>query len=549
MSASHKKQLRKEQKAAQMTEKQLAADKEAKQLKLYTGLFIAVIALMVCVAVATTVISSGIIERNTTAVTVDKSKISVVELNYYYIDAINNFVESYGDYIAFSGLDTTKPLDQQVMNTETGATWANYFMDTATSNIHAVYAVYNKAIAEGCTLSEADEATLDSSMSYMEMYAMYSYGYTDLNSYLRAVYGDGANEASYRKYAEVQMIATNYANQVSESLTYTPDQIAAVLTEKPYDYTSYSYNYYYLKSSDFLQGGTTGEDGSVTYSDEEKAAALEACKTAAESLLEKDINSAILLDKALKELEVYAEKTSVTSTAIEDRMYGSVTAAMQEWIADPVRAAGDLTVLPNETKSTDADGNEVTTVNGYYVVLFNGSNDNTYMMNNVRHILIKFQGGTTGTDGTKTYTEEEKNATKAKAQEILDAYLAGEQTEEAFIALINAHSEDVDTAGQPNNGGLYENIIPSSNLVENFLNWAIDDARTPGETAIVETEYGYHIMYFVGDSELSYRDYMITNQLRSDDMIAWEDGLVAAAVLTVKNTSKVNTGLTLNAGV
>ena len=39
MSASSKKKLRKEQAAAQMTEKQLAEQKEAKKLKLYTNTF------------------------------------------------------------------------------------------------------------------------------------------------------------------------------------------------------------------------------------------------------------------------------------------------------------------------------------------------------------------------------------------------------------------------------------------------------------------------------------------------------------------------------
>ena len=29
-----------------------------------------------------------------------------------------------------------------------------------------------------------------------------------------------------------------------------------------------------------------------------------------------------------------------------------------------------------------------------------------------------------------------------------------------------------------------------------------DEARTVGETGIVETEYGYHIMYFVGEGNL-----------------------------------------------
>ena len=33
--------------------------------------------------------------------------------------------------------------------------------------------------------------------------------------------------------------------------------------------------------------------------------------------------------------------------------------------------------------------------------------------------------------------------------------------------------------------------------VKAFTDWSIDAARKPGDTGIVETEYGYHIMYYV----------------------------------------------------
>ena len=543
MSASHKKQLRKEQNAARMTEKQMAEQKEAKKLRLQSGLFAAAIILMVCVVVFTLVSNSGIIERNTTAVTVDGTKVSAVELNYYYIDTINNYINQWGDYISLTGLDTTLPLDEQNVDDET--TWADYFLQSATNDIHSVYAAYNKAVAAGYTLSQEDADELDATISNMELYAMLYYGYSDLTSYMKAMYGNGANEASYRAYAEAQYIAAAYASDFYDSLTYTDEDLAAVLAENPNAYNSYDYNYYYLSTSSFLEGGTTDEEGSTTYSDEEKAASVEACKAAAEALLTEEIASVEELDAAIAAMEINAEKENAASTAVSDRMYSELTGALQSWVTDPARTAGELGCVPYETSSTDAEGNTTTTVSGYYIVLFVGSNDNTYLMNNVRHILVAFDGGTTDDAGTTTYSDEEKAAAKAEAEEILAAFEAGEMTEEAFTALALEHSDDVDSYGNVNNEGLYENIVPSSSYVENFLNWAIDDARTVGETAIVETEYGYHIMYFVGDSELTYRDYLITEELRSADLTEWETALVEGAVMTVVNTSEVRTDLTL----
>ena len=545
MSASRKKQLRKEQNAAQMTEKQIAEQKEAKKLSLYTKLFTAAIVLMVALVLVSTVVNSGIIERSTTAVTVGESKVSAVELNYYYIDNVNRYVEQWGDYFALSGIDSTKPLDEQFLDEEAGTTWADYFLDLATDSLHSVYALYNKAVAEGYTLSDEDAASIDSSIATLELYGTLYYGYADLDAFLAAMYGKGANEETYRAYAEAQYIASAYANDHYDSLTYTDEDIAAVLAEEPKAYTSYDYNYYYLAASSFLEGGTADEDGSITYSDEEKDAAVEAAKAAADSLVSEEITSVLLLDKAIRQLEINAESETAASTAVTGRLYTSISSLMQPWVSDEARVAGDMTVLPYETETTDADGSTVTVVNGYYVLFYTGSNDNTYKMNNVRHILAAFTGGTQNDDGTVTYTDEEKAAAKAKADEILAAYEAGEMTEEAFAALA---TEKTDDTGSKSTGGLYENIIPSSSYVEPFLNWCIDDARTPGETGIVETEYGYHVMYFVGDTEQSYRDYMITNNLRTQDMTAWEAEMTESVELVENNTGKVKTDLVLSAG-
>lgn len=149
MSASHKKQLRKEQNAAQMTEKQRAEQKESRKLRIYTILFAAAIVLMVCFAIGIAVFNSGMIERNSTAATVGTSKISPVELNYYYVDYINEYTNQWGNYISLTGLDPTKPLNEQVYNQETGETWADSFLSLATQKMQHVYATYQAAIAEG----------------------------------------------------------------------------------------------------------------------------------------------------------------------------------------------------------------------------------------------------------------------------------------------------------------------------------------------------------------------------------------------------------------
>ena len=38
-------------------------------------------------------------------------------------------------------------------------------------------------------------------------------------------------------------------------------------------------------------------------------------------------------------------------------------------------------------------------------------------------------------------------------------------------------------------------------MVENFENWCFDESRQYGDSGLVRTEYGYHIMFFVASEE------------------------------------------------
>ncbi len=543
MSASSKKKLRKELNAAAMTEKQLQEQKEAKKLRLYTGIFAAVIVVMILVVAASRIGSSGIIPRSTTALTVGGTKVSAAELNHYYIDSVNNFLGSYGEYVSMFGLDTTKALDEQFYNEAEEQTWSDYFLETATASVKNMYAVYNAAKAEGFQLSEDGKASVDATVENLKMYATL-YGFGSADSYIAAMYGEGCNEKTFRQYAEVQMIAQEYAAAKNESLTYDDAALRAEEAENFNAYSAFSYNYCYLANSAFYQGGTEDENGNKTYSDEEKEAGRAAAEAAANTLAA--ATTAEELDAAIAALEL---TSTTTSTRCDKQQYASVPAALLDWVTGE-RKAGDITVIPNEsTTHNHAEGEEctgddgTTVVNGYYVVLFDSKDDNLNELVNVRHILVSFEGGTTDeTTGAVTYSDEEKAKAKAAADEILAAFEAGEKTEEAFAALATEKTTDT---GSKDSGGLYENVYPGQ-MVTAFNDWCFDASRKTGDTAIVETEYGYHVMYFVGNSGVTYRDYMIESTLRNEDMTAWETGLVEAAELVVENTKYVKTDLTLS---
>ena len=83
-------------------------------------------------------------------------------------------------------------------------------------------------------------------------------------------------------------------------------------------------------------------------------------------------------------------------------------------------------------------------------------------------------------------------------------------------------------------------------MVTAFNDWCFDEARQPGDTGIVETNYGYHVMYFVSTSQQTYRDFQIENALRSADMESWYNGLIEGTGLTMGDTSYMRKDIALN---
>lgn len=117
----------------------------------------------------------------------------------------------------------------------------------------------------------------------------------------------------------------------------------------------------------------------------------------------------------------------------------------------------------------------------------------------VRHILLMPENGTTGEDGYPVYSEEDWAACEAEVQKIYDDWKSGDMTEQSFHDYAVQYSED----GSAYIGGLYENVTQGY-MVEAFDAWCFDEARQPGDHGLVKTQYGYHIMYFVGSNELWY---------------------------------------------
>ena len=146
----------------------------------------------------------------------------------------------------------------------------------------------------------------------------------------------------------------------------------------------------------------------------------------------------------------------------------------------------------------------------------------------VRHILIYPEGADGSNIFTEEFSEEAWAAGEETAKALLEQFLTGEQTEEAFAALANEHSQD---PGSNQNGGLYEGVTEGE-MVQAFNDWCFDESRQPGDTGVVKTEYGYHVMYFSGSQSL-WQQYVESDYV-TDKTGALADEITAKCPITVQ---------------
>ncbi len=488
MSASREKNKRKELAGAPVAQPQTPAKKGmGKGVKRALGIIIA--AVVLAIIVFFTMLTSGFFAANTVAATVGSHEISPAELNYYYYEIYTSYTQQYGDMISYL-FDVNQPLDEQYYDEESGTTWADYFTEEALLTAATNYAIYDEAIANGFELSEEELASVDSYASLFDSYAVMN-GLANADAYLAAQFGAGCNQENFREYMLVEETARLYAQKTANDFTYTAEEVAAEFEANANEYTGVNYRTYFIPFDSVEE----------TESSAENAAKAEVLKIAAEMAVKSEGDEQAFLtlcvENASEDEKASYEDDSYTLR--EDAHYSHCVAETADWLFDKARNPGDTTYIETET--------------GVYVLYYISFYGHEEQLVNVRHILVS---------ATDTEDAAAAAAAREQAEAVYETYLAGEQTEEAFAELAKQFSTD----GTASNGGLMESIYPGQ-MVEAFNDWCFDESRQIGDTEIVDTEYGSHIMYFSGKTDTVYHDYLAETTLRNNDYTAWYEEATA----------------------
>ncbi len=372
--------------------------------------------------------------------TMGDHKLTNRQFQIYYWETV---MSAEGDF------DVEKDLSTQIKDAETGETWETYFREQALDSWKSLMLMNDAAKKAGYTMSEQNQLSLESMKSQLEYQAM-TYGMT-LDQYIQYFYGAGCNFDAYYEFACNSYYGGMYWSEMVSKLEVTEEQIENYFKEHEQE----------LKDS---------PDMSVT-------------KDAGNFVSLRNI----FLSIGFKEIESEdGEKVKVEDW---ETCKNDAQKILDEWLSGEKTAEKFAELAKKYSKDT------YTASKGG---LYEGMYKNTFKDVDVRHILIMPQGATSATVTSQKFSDEAWAWAETKAKEILNQYLAGDKTEDAFAALAKEHSQD----GNAKDGGLYTDVYLGQ-MVKEFENWCFDEARKFGDTEIVKTAYGYHVMFYVrADAEL-----------------------------------------------
>lgn len=442
------------------------------------------------------------------AAVVDGNKVSLGMYNLYFSSVVSQY-EQYANY-GYYDLDTTEDYSKQYTTDEDGnkITWLDYFEQETMNQIKLYNAFYNKAVDSGITLTEAQQQSINEQIDSFKTTA--SDEGVSLDDYISDVFGDYCTEETVELYMEQFYMSVNYKGKYAAENRPDDKEIDAYYEEHQNDY--YQINFSYLATTYDTTSEETKAESEKLIQDymskiTDRQSIIDLVPTAYADYIEQDAQSYMESDSSITEEEAKEQALTTYEANVDGTIYGTDKPFgddINDWLFDENEPTGQVKYYINEET-------------GYaYIILKTEQptriEDETY---SVRHILIMPEADESQTDSTTgetEYTDEQWAAAEEKAQSILDEFNSGDKTEYSFALLAEANSEDTasTTAGSSDAfGGLYEGV-GLGEMVTEFEEWATDDSRKYGDTGIVKSDYGYHIMFFIDDCP-SYESQIITD--------------------------------------
>ncbi len=491
--------------------------------------FIGVAVLALVVLVYSIITGTGMLQRNTTAMTVkgenDSEEFSAAYMDILYYNVRNDIVSQNYYYLYMYGYPLNSSLDAMPCIFDNSMSFREYFLSQAKTqalemmvlNMEGRKAGFKPENPDGWKdlVKELEEVAKENKLSVKE--------------YIKAAYGNALNEETLTEYYKFNYYSGEYYEHVFNK-DYTDAQKDDFYKKNANDYDVfdlyvYAFNYKAYTYTAPKEGETVkdGEPKSKEEAEKMSKEAKEQAKKDADAFLKRleageafDVIAKEYFDVKAKEEAKEGEEPEKFETALEEKQkLTDFASVIQTWLKAASREVGDKSVVADDTNRT------------YYVVKYEKRQVNPAQSATVRHILLGYKElkeiPEKATAEEKAKLEKENaeiekynKEQKAKAEKLLKDWKAGKADEDSFAALVKDNSEDT---GSVNNGGLYEKFEQGA-MVDEFDKWCFDANRKKGDTDLVETEYGMHIMYFIS-ADGDYYQHVLLQDMRDADYSEW----------------------------
>ena len=444
--------------------------------------------------------------------TVDGQKISIGMYDYYYASIVS-YYEQYASYGYYS-LDTTKDYSKQYTTDDDGnkISWQKFFETEALKEVEQITTYYSKALEEGVTLTSAQKKTIDKQISTLKDSA--SQNDVSLDQYIKANFGTYCSEDTIRIMLEQNYLSANYKGKFKCETKVTDNDVDKYYNDHKNDYKKIEF-YYIASPYDATDDNSKNESiktaEKIMAKMKDKKSVIALVPEVYSSYIDSQVKSSMEQDSTLTEKKAREEAVKSYESNVVTTVSGSDSPfddKMNTWLFSDDTKVGSKKYYIDESA-------------GYIYIVLKTSKasveeDETYT---VRHILVAPESGSNSSSSTseKTeYTDEQWAAAKKKADSILAKFNKTDKSEYEFAKLAEQYSTDSASTSSGSNdsfGGLYESVTLGQ-MVPDFEKWSIDDSRKYGDTGIVKSDYGYHIMFFINDCP-EYQSKIIA-QIKSD---------------------------------
>ncbi len=464
MSASPEK--KNQSKAERDEKRRREEEKDRRSVAAYT----AVAVLVVMAALVLMVWNSGLLQRNLTALTVNGVKYTTADVQYYYN---NVYSEQARQYL----FDSSVSVKKQVYDEASGQSWYDHLMDLAVENMTDSTALAAKAMSEGFALTAESQSQLDSFAGQLN--TAWIGQATSRDALVKANFGPYMTYDRLMELVSQEYLANDYAQSKLDAIHHSDADYQDYYRAHADELDTVTYTQFLFRAS---LPSTDADGNAIERTEAETAAQMEPVKAEQQALaeelkakLEGGADPEILAEEYQDKL--YSSSLSTSSTGAYLTSYSAYGA----WLVDSARKAGDIELIERDYTSSY----------NYYVIVYEDRTLIQEPANDVRHLLVQAGNGSDPTQAEYDEAEE-------KAQSLLDEWKAGEATEDSFAALVTDHTSDTASASS---GGLYSNVTASSNYEQGFLDWATNPARKTGDTGLVKTSYGWHVMYYAASKD------------------------------------------------